>query len=173
MPAQPFMTIKSVSAFAVCSLFSVSAFVSLAQSSAPDATELTQLLKDFLAGASRNDIAAHERFWAEDVIYTSSAGKRRGKPEILADVRKTSSESKDEKTTYSAEDIRVQQYGTTAIVAFRLVGTTTKGDKTETAEYLNTGTFLKRDGKWRLAAFQNTRAQFWGRPVFALTTHSS
>ena len=125
---------------------------------APDGGELTQLLKDFLAGASRNDIAAHERFWADDVIYTSSTGKRRGKTEILADVRKASSSApQDEKVSYTAEDIRIQQYGTTAIVAFRLVGTTTKGDKTETANYFNTGTFLKRDGKWQVVAWQATK----------------
>jgi hypothetical protein len=43
---------------------------------APDAAELTKLLNDFLAGASRNDPAAHERFWADDLIYTRSAGRR-------------------------------------------------------------------------------------------------
>jgi hypothetical protein len=40
---------------------------------APDAAELTKLLNDFLAGASRNDVAIHERFWADDLIYTRSA----------------------------------------------------------------------------------------------------
>ncbi|HEU0106862.1 MAG TPA: hypothetical protein VFT38_11870, partial [Vicinamibacteria bacterium] len=35
-----------------------------------DEAELTRLLREFLAGASRNDAAAHERFWAEDLIYT-------------------------------------------------------------------------------------------------------
>jgi Domain of unknown function (DUF4440) len=126
--------------------------------SAPDASELTQLLKDFLAGASRNDITMHERFWADDLIYTGSAGKRRSKADVLRDVRKEAgSEPKNEKTVFSAEDIRIQQYGTTAIVAFRLVGTTTKDDKTEIAQYLNTGTFLKRDGKWQAVAWQATK----------------
>ena len=135
------------------------AFFSIAQNAAaPDSAELTQLLKDFLAGASRNDIASHERFWADDVIYTSSLGKRRGKSEILADVRKEPpSDAKQDQTNYSAEDIRIQQYGNTAIVAFRLVGKTTKGDKTEIGQYLNTGTFLKRDGKWQVVAWQATK----------------
>ena len=135
------------------------AFFAVAQNAAaPDSAELTQLLKDFLAGASRNDIASHERFWADDVIYTSSSGKRRGKSEILADVRKElPSDAKKEQTNFSAEDIRIQQYGDTAIVAFRLVGTTTKGDQTEIGQYLNTGTFLKRDGKWQVVAWQATK----------------
>ena len=46
---------------------------------APDVAELTKLLKDFLAGAGRNDAAMHERFWADDLIYTASAGRRIGK----------------------------------------------------------------------------------------------
>jgi hypothetical protein len=39
------------------------------------------------ADESRNDAAAHERFWAEELIYTGSSGKRIGKADILADVR--------------------------------------------------------------------------------------
>jgi len=124
---------------------------------APDAAELSKLLNDFLAGASRNDIAAHERFWAEDVIYTSSAGKRRGKPDILADVKKAASEKSEEAAAYSAEEIRIQQYGTTAIVAFKLVGKMTKAGTPETAYFFNTGTFLKRDGKWQVVAWQATK----------------
>ena len=94
----------------------------------------------------------HDRFWADDLIYTASAGRRIGKAQIMHEVREEAaapSSPTDETATYSAEDIRIQQYGTTAIVAFRLVGTTKKGEKTEIANYLNSGTFLKRDGKWQ------------------------
>jgi ketosteroid isomerase-like protein len=126
---------------------------------APNAAELTKLLNDFLAGASRNDVAMHDRFWAEDVIYTGSAGRRRGKAEIMKDVRSAPAPKPgDAKTTYTAEDIRIQQYGNTAIVAFRLVGTTEKDGKTEVAKYLNSGTFLKRKGKWQVVNWQATKA---------------
>jgi ketosteroid isomerase-like protein len=124
---------------------------------APDAAALTGLLKEFLAGASRNDAAMHERFWAPDLIYTSSAGRRMGKPEILAGVRQPPPAGGEPATTYTAEDVRIQQYGDTAIVAFRLVGTTTKEGKAEVASYLNTGTFLRREGQWRAVAWQATR----------------
>ena len=53
---------------------------------APDAAELTKLLNDFLAGASRNDAAVHDRFWADDLIYTRSAGRRVNKAEVMRDV---------------------------------------------------------------------------------------
>jgi Domain of unknown function (DUF4440) len=127
-------------------------------SSAPDAAELTKLLNDLLAGASRNDVAMHDRFWADDLIYTASAGKRIGKADIMREVREEAAKPKsDENTVYGAEDIRVQQYGTTAIVAFRLVAKTTKDGKTTTANYLNTGTFLKRNGQWQAVAWQATK----------------
>jgi ketosteroid isomerase-like protein len=138
--------------------FALSLAGALQAQTAPDAPELTRLLKEFLAGASRNDPAAHERFWAEDLIYTRSAGRRVGKADILGDVRKaTPPPPGSPTTTFTAEDIRIQQYGDTAIVAFRLVGTTEDKGKTEVARYLNTGTFLKRGGRWQVVAWQSTR----------------
>lgn len=125
---------------------------------APDAEDLTRLLKEFLAGASRNDAATHDRFWAEDLIYTGSAGRRTGKADIMRNARSTTAPKPgDPKTSYGAEDIRIQQYGDTAIVAFILVGTTEKGGKVVITKYLNTGTFLKRNGKWQAVSWQATR----------------
>lgn len=129
----------------------------LCAQTAPDPAELTKLLQDFLAGAGKNDLAMHERFWADDLIYTASAGRRIGKADILREVREAAAPKPgDESTVYTAEDIRIQQYGDIAIVAFRLVATTdTKGAK-EIKDYLNTGTFLKRAGQWRAVAWQAT-----------------
>src|SRR5215213_10999757 len=108
--------------------------VSVSAQSAPDAAELTKLLNDFLAGASRNDAAVHERFWADDLIYTGSSGRRVGKADIMRDVRSAPPPKPGDPTTlYAAEDVRVQQYGDTAVVAFRLVATTNGGGKTEVA----------------------------------------
>lgn len=124
---------------------------------APDATELTRLLNDFLAGAGRNDAVMHDRFWAEDLIYTGSAGRRVGKADIMKDVRSAPAPVNDQKITYSAEDVRIQQYGTTAIVAFRLVARVERRDNVDITHHFNTGTFLKRDGKWQVVSWQATR----------------
>ena len=121
---------------------------------APDAAELTKLLNDFLAGASRNDVAVHESFWADDLIYTRSAGRRVNKAEVMHDVRTTPApKPTDPKTIYTAEDIRIRQYGDMAVVAFRLVATTEKS----VANLLNSGTFVKRNGKWQVVNWQSTR----------------
>ncbi|HLG14760.1 MAG TPA: nuclear transport factor 2 family protein [Blastocatellia bacterium] len=125
---------------------------------ATDAEKLTQLLNEFLAGASRNDAAMHDRFWAEDLIYTSSSGSRIGKPDIMRDVRSAPAPKPgDPITTYAAEDIRIHLYGDTAVVAFRLIGTVGKDGMNETTNYLNTGAFLKRNGKWQAVSWQATR----------------
>lgn len=127
---------------------------------APDGDSLKQLLKEFLDGAGRNDLAVHERFWADELVYTSSSGKRLGKADILRDMKAEAAAQKktDEgETTYSAEDVRVMQYGNTAVVAFRLVATTKKESTTEVANYFNTGTFVKRDNKWQAVAWQATK----------------
>ena len=124
-----------------------------------DEAELTRLLREFLAGASRNDPAAHQRFWADELVYTGSSGRRIGKADILRDLHAPASPPPaGPATTYTAEDIRIQQYGDTAIVAFRLVGTSQRGGRTEVTRYLNTGTFLRRSGEWRAVAWQATKA---------------
>ena len=125
---------------------------------APDAAELTRLLNEFLAGASRNDAAIHDRFWADDLIYTRSAGRRVTKADVMRDVRSAPSPAPGAPTAvYTAEDIRIQQYGDTAIVAFRLVATTDSAGVKQVSNLLNSGTFVKRDGKWQVVNWQSTR----------------
>ena len=125
--------------------------------SSSDAVQLTGLLSVFLSGASVNDVAVHDRFWADDLIYTRSAGVRTNKAELMKGVRSAPPrKATDPKTVYTAEDIQIHQYGDTAVVAFRLVATTTKQDATEVSNYLNTGTFVKRRGEWRAVAWQST-----------------
>lgn len=129
-----------------------------AAAEAPDAAKLTAMLGEFLAGAGVNDPAAHEKFWAEDLVYTGSGGRRVGKADILKDVRSAPPpQPGDPKVTYGAEDLRIRQYGSTAVVAFRLVATTVRGDTTEVANFLNSGTFVRRGGRWQVVCWQATR----------------
>ena len=125
---------------------------------APASEELTKLLNDFLAGASRDDGAMHDRFWADDLIYTGSSGRRIGKADIMRDARDPQSRTNSVPSTiYTAADVRIQQYGDTAIVAFRLVATTQADKRSVVSNYYNTGTFLKRNGKWQAVSWQATR----------------
>jgi ketosteroid isomerase-like protein len=137
----------------------LSVLCTLPAQTAPDSAELTKLLNEFLAGASKNDITIHDRFWADELVYTSALGRRKGKADIMRELRAepATTPKPDEGTTvYTAEEIRIQQYGDTAVVAFRLVATTDKAGTKTVANYFNTGAFLKRTGKWQVIAWQAT-----------------
>lgn len=124
----------------------------------PDSAELTKMVSEFLVGAGKNDAAVHDRFWAEDLIYTRGSGQRVGKADIMKSVRSAPpAKAADPKTAYTAEDLRIQQYGNTAVVAFKLVGKTDDQGKVTTARFYNTGVFVKRKGEWRVVAWQATK----------------
>lgn len=143
---------KFAAALALILVGSVFAF----SQTAKDSVELRRILDEFLTGT--NDAAVHDRFWADDLIYTRSAGSRINKVELMKGVRSTPKGKTDAPTTiYKAEDVQIRLYGSTAVVAFRLVGTTTKMDGNQDInQFLNTGTFVKRKGRWQAVAWQAT-----------------
>lgn len=125
---------------------------------ATEEATLRALVERFLAGASRSDPIVHESFWDDELIYTSSSGKRFGKAEILRDVAASRDAPVAEPATvYTAEEMRIHLYGASAVVAFRLVGTSVEGGRTKVDRFLNTGTFVKRPDGWRAVAWQATR----------------
>ncbi len=127
---------------------------------ATDEEDITQMLNDFLWGASIGSPAAHERFWAEDLVYTSSAGSRTDKETIMRAMDDVDEPAEDHEpeVVYTAEDVDIRLYGDTAVVAFKLVGTpTNEAAGADVLYYYNTGTFLKRDGVWKVVAWQATK----------------
>ncbi len=135
--------------------YAMLAFVFLAGSAqAGDADEILGLLDDFLANAGAK--SAHERFWAEDLVYTSSRGTRTTRAAILASFDDAPPEQEDAPApVYSADEVQLKWYGDTAVVAFKLVATPPNDGPVD--YYFNTGTFVKRDGEWRVVAWQATK----------------
>jgi len=117
------------------------------------ASELESLLDRFLAAASINDVAMHQRFWSDDLIYTSSSGERFGKDAILDGL--ADAEPANATPTYHAEDLTVQHLGDVAVVTFRLIASG-PGETRET--YFNTGVFRRENDQWRAFVWQATRA---------------
>jgi len=113
--------------------------------------QVTQLVRDFLANVPKNDPKVFESFFADDVLYTRSAGMTVNKAEILKniDVRAAN----EPQATYDADDFTVHPYGDFAVVNFRLI----QHNGAVTNYFRNTGTFLKRHGRWQAVAWQATR----------------
>jgi ketosteroid isomerase-like protein len=121
------------------------------------ADQLTALLHEFLTGVSKNDNSVYDRFFADDLIYTRSAGVTITKADILKSLDEPPKPD-DPKAAYDADDVTVHAYGNMAVMNFRLIQHMTNKDVTaETHYYRNTGTFLKRNGRWQVVAWQATR----------------
>lgn len=122
--------------------------------------EITSLLNEFLSKV--DDVAMHDRFWADDLVYVSNKGEVRTKADILKEMREgdrpgTRDQKPDEpKTTFAAEQVKVRPLARdVAQLNFRLVQHA--GDKT--AYFRNSGTFVKRNGRWQVVSWQATREQ--------------
>ena len=127
---------------------------------ASDAGDLEAMLHDFLANSGTEE--AHASFWADDLIYTSSAGLRFGKADIMAgfDGSDAGDSSEDESSAivFTGEEVDIRIHDDIAIVAFKLVGTPTgKSSDGDVLYYFNTGTFMKKDGVWKVIAWQATK----------------
>jgi len=147
---------------ALASLLPVSQPLLSQAASSTTERELTAMLTQFLNDAGTNNPAGFDRFFADDLIYTRSAGATTTKADIMRSLNSPRAEitsaAPAPKSTFSAEDITIHPYGDTAIVAFRLVGRTEHPDgKVEISNYRNTGTFLRRNGKWQVVAWQSTK----------------
>lgn len=118
---------------------------------ADEQAELERLLHSFLAAA--NDRRTHETFWADDLIYTSSAGARFGKQQILDDFDAMPTDAPPG-PQYSAESVTVRVMGDLGVVTFKLLATS-NGERE--AAYFNTGVFRKDDGEWTAFTWQATR----------------
>lgn len=117
--------------------------------------QLVQRVQDFLAAVPKGDPQVFKDFFADDVIYTRSAGVTVNKAEILRNIGVRA--VNEPQATYEADDFTVHPYGEMAVVNFRLIQHNVKDGKQETNYFRNTGTFLQRDGKWQVVAWQSTR----------------
>lgn len=115
------------------------------------AKQVEQLVREFLANVPKNDAKVFQEFFADDVIYTRSAGVTVSKADILKNIGVRATNEPEAK--YDADDFTVHPYGTVAIVNFRLI----QRNGAQTNYFRNTGTFLKRNGKWQAVAWQATK----------------
>jgi hypothetical protein len=155
-PAQRFVLL-----FVLSGLFTTIAAYG-GEPSPPDAgrtrSEIATMLTTFLTPAVNNSAAGHERFWADDLVYTTSAGKVKSKAEIMkAIAEEPKPEAGDQAKpgpVFTAEDILVRPYGDMAALTFRLVEHDPDG---KISTFRNSGTFLLRNGKWQAITWQATR----------------
>jgi ketosteroid isomerase-like protein len=154
-----YMKRRGLRMFAVAALLPMMAMAQANRAANPQETaviqQVTQRVRDFLSNVPKNDPKVFQDFFADDVIYTRATGLTVNKTQIIQniDVRAAS----DPQATYEADDFTVHPYGDVAVVNFRLIMHNVENGKPVTAYFRNTGTFLKRDGKWQAVSWQATK----------------
>ncbi|HUQ49987.1 MAG TPA: nuclear transport factor 2 family protein [Terriglobales bacterium] len=133
--------------------------------------KITALLQEFLTNVDKLEM--HDRFWAEDLIYTSGGGVIRSKADILKNMKESAAKAEaakseaakaeaakpegaksENKEWYGAEEIKVREFGDVAVLNFKLVQHTADG---KTNHFRNSGTLVERNGKWQVVNWQATR----------------
>ncbi|ASG64827.1 nuclear transport factor 2 family protein [Idiomarina piscisalsi] len=136
--------------FTIAVLFSAACS---AQESVEEAT--TKAVEAFLYGASIGSPKAHDRFWAEELTYTSSSGERFGKAHLMSGMKDTKPKDPDNVTVwYGAEDIEVKQFGDTVVFNFTL---TAEEEGKVTQYFYNTGVLIQRDDRWQAVNWNATK----------------
>ncbi len=100
------------------------------------------------------DLRVFERLLAEDFTHTNQSGVFRTRDQWLANHKPGQSPY----TAYDVDELKIRVYGETAVVTARITpkGRTSKGQPI-TGRYRYLRVWAKRDGEWRVVAFQGTR----------------
>ncbi|AXJ00933.1 protein of unknown function (DUF4440) [Cyclonatronum proteinivorum] len=113
--------------------------------------EIASLLDQFLEGAARSDAEIHDRFWHESLIYTSSAGIRFGKADLMSGLNPLPSDTEPE-LFYHAEEVHIRFVENLAVLHFTLVAT----DGETESRFLNSGILMQEEGQWQVISWQAT-----------------
>ena len=136
--------------FTIAVLFSAAC---TAQESVEETT--TKAVEAFLYGASIGAPKAHDRFWAEELTYTSSSGERFGKEQLMSGMKDAKAKDPENvKVWYGAQDIEVKQFGDTVVFNFTL---TAEEEGKVTQYFYNTGVLIQRDDRWQAVNWNATK----------------
>ena len=118
-------------------------------------TELMQLERDIGEANIKRDKAFFARIEADECIFTDSSGGLTTKAEDLASLDEPEGETK--LIGYLVDEMKVFDYGKTAVV-FGRVTTVTRGKDGETTRKSRfTDVFVKRNGRWQIVAGHSSR----------------
>jgi ketosteroid isomerase-like protein len=114
--------------------------------------ELLKLEREWLDAYLKRDVAAMERIEADDFIITHADGRVFTKADEIANLKKSTGQS-DPSMSFTTEETRVRIFGDTAILTGVFVAK--QKDSTERSRY--TDVYVKRNGRWQVAASHMTR----------------
>ena len=115
--------------------------------------ELLKKNKEYDEALVQEDVSALERIFADEFVYTSTAGELINMGQQLEAIK-----SGDLKIEYGKSDeVRVRVYGNTAVMTGRFIAKGEYKGKVFEAPERYTAVWVMRQGRWQLVAEQGTR----------------
>ena len=113
--------------------------------------ELTALYNELIEAGKKKDTAAFARITADDFSEINAAGQIFNKAAVLAGIPSYTIES------YTVSEISTRVFGDTAIMTLRSDSKGTYQGADVSGEYRETIVWIKREGRWQMAAVHVTR----------------
>jgi len=98
------------------------------------------------------DVAALERIFALDAVYTHANGVSEDRSELIASIRSGARRY----TSFACRDARARSAGGAVVVSGRVGGSVEAGGKTIPLSLVYTAVYAESAGRWRLVAYQST-----------------
>ena len=108
--------------------------------------DLKKIEQEMLDALLKRDTSAAKKYVADTFVFTAPDGETSTKAQFLADL--TSGDLKIEASTNS--DMKVQSYGTAAVVTYRSTDKGSYKGRDISGEYRWTDFFVNKDGQWQL-----------------------
>jgi ketosteroid isomerase-like protein len=103
----------------------------------------------------KRDLAVLEQMYADTYVFTDQNGRVSGKKELLDSFGTGAINIKSQDIT----DVSIHVYGDAAIETGKLTTTATRDGRDASGTYRFTRVWVKQNGQWQTAAFQETRPQ--------------
>ncbi len=121
---------------------------------ARDPHQVSQLQADLIQAYIHRDASALDRILADDYTFVDDRGEVTTKQQVLASFGTGGDRTI---TSYQIVDPLVRVYGDAAVMVYRYVSHEEYNGQDDSGNYRVTRVFLRRNGRWRIVAGQETR----------------
>lgn len=146
--------------FLIVALLSIASSFAAAQDTASGKLEqeLRAVHQQISNALNRADLAALERFIADDYTVSTVSGRRLSKADVLKGIPDAKDVGKV-KLTETLSDVQVRDYGDVALMSYLSLGVQQNGERKFTARMRATAVYRRRssDEAWQLVAEHWTR----------------